>query len=717
MKLTIFRAWKFSHALALLFAVNILFVGCGGNSPSGNQTNNPTPTISSLSPASLPVGSAPQALSINGSGFLASSSVSFNGSSRTATYMNSSQLTIALTSSDLSTAGAFAVIVSNPAPGGGASNAVNFKVTQKIAIQGKVEGGEQAIVGAQVYLYAAGTTGTGSAGYGAKAISLLDAPGYVSTGNDGSFAANYDLAACQSAQDLVYIISVGGSSGSAGNNPATILMSALGNCANLTTNTYVTVNEVTTVGSVYALQQFMNSTAGNYNVGTSSTNVTGLRNAFLAVSNLVNTNTGTALAATPNGNGAVPQKEIDSLADIIATCVNSAAGSGTCDNLFANAIPPGGTAPADTLHALLDIAQNPGNNVSALFGLQLGNATFAPALTEMPNDWTVAIAYSGGGLNRPYFVAVDASGNLWVPNENGESLSEFNTLGVSLQGSSGINIATEGPSIPTGLAIDPFGNIWVSGFGSPGIEKFSRTGTYLSTVTWSCSANNIAIDASGDIYGAGTGSDFVCKYSAGGTVSSVQWGGIGTIVAVDAAGNVWVPSYLPVSMGEFNSSLSMVNGEPSTGWSDPLGGSMWALAVDAQGNIWAPNDLGSASVTEISPSGSVLSGGSYPIANNSAAIAIDGNDSVWTANVDGSITHLAHDGTVLSPSTGYQASGPNVELGLAVDSSGNIWTAGINNTNPINDYYLVEWVGVAGPVATPLVQNLVNNPTTIGQRP
>jgi len=45
-----------------------------------------------------------------------------------------------------------------------------------------------------------------------------------------------------------------------------------------------------------------------------------------------------------------------------------------------------------------------------------------------------------------------------------------------------------------------------------------------------------------------------------------------------------------------------------------------------------------------------------------------------------------------------------------VDASGNIWTSDVNN-------YLVEWVGLAAPVATPLVQNLVNNPTTIGQRP
>ena len=718
MKVSNFRIAYSLNVLVLCLGILVLLEGCGGNSSSGNQTtNNPMPAIASLSPTSLTVGSAPQSLTINGSGFLASSSVTFHGISRAATYVSSSQLTITLTSTDLSTAASDPVVVSNPAPGGGTSAAVNFNVTSKIAIQGKVGGDNQPIAGAEVYLYAAGSTGTGSTGYGANATSLLDAPGYVATGSDGSFTGNYDLSACQSAQDLVYIIAIGGSSGGVGNNPATVLMSALGNCASLNSNTYALVNEVTTVASVYALQQFMNTVADNYSVGTSSTNLIGLKNAFLTVTNLVNSSTGTALATTPSGNGAVPQTKIDSLANVLAACVNSAGGSSACSSLFANAKPPSGAAPADTLHAILDIAQNPGNNVATLYDMSASQAPFAPVLTGVPNDWTLAVVYTGGGLNLPFHVAVDTSGNVWVPNENGDSVSEFNTLGVSLQGSSGIGIATEDPSTPTGLAIDPSGNVWVSGFGSTGLAKFTSTGSYLSTVTWNCSADNIAIDASGNVYGAGTESNFVCKYSAGGVASAIQWGGEGTIPAVDGSGHVWVPSFLPLSIGEFDSSLSMVPGEPFTGWSDPKGGSMYAAAIDAQGNVWAANNTDTALVTELSPSGTVLSGNGYTIPDNASDIAIDGNDTVWTANVNGSISHLAQSGAPISPSTGYQAFGVTQQLGLAVDASGNIWTAGINNSNPILDYYLVEWVGTAAPVATPLVQNLVNHPTTIGQRP
>jgi N-acetylneuraminic acid mutarotase len=92
--------------------------------------NNPVPTITSpLLPSSLPAGSAAQTLTINGTGFLSSSTVMFNGISHAATFVSTTQLTILLTSPDLSTAGTYPVVVTNPAPGGGASSPVSFTVT------------------------------------------------------------------------------------------------------------------------------------------------------------------------------------------------------------------------------------------------------------------------------------------------------------------------------------------------------------------------------------------------------------------------------------------------------------------------------------------------------------------------------------------------------------------------------------------------------------
>ena len=99
--------------------------------------SNPVPTIKSLLPASLPTGSPAQILTIDGTGFLPASTVAFNGAVHAATFISASQLTISLTSADLAKAGTYPVFVTNPAPGGGASAAVNFSVTPKAANGGE----------------------------------------------------------------------------------------------------------------------------------------------------------------------------------------------------------------------------------------------------------------------------------------------------------------------------------------------------------------------------------------------------------------------------------------------------------------------------------------------------------------------------------------------------------------------------------------------------
>lgn len=102
----------------------LLLAGCGTSS-------NPMPSVSSLSPASLAVGSAAQTLTINGANFLATSAVTYNGIAHAATYISPSQLTIPLSASDLYALGSYPVVVSDPAPGGGASSQVSLQIYGK----------------------------------------------------------------------------------------------------------------------------------------------------------------------------------------------------------------------------------------------------------------------------------------------------------------------------------------------------------------------------------------------------------------------------------------------------------------------------------------------------------------------------------------------------------------------------------------------------------
>jgi thermitase len=104
----------------------------GGSSNSVNFTvrsSNPVPTISSLSPSSATVGAATQTLTINGTGFFSSSTVTYNGVLHTPTFVSSTRLTISLSALDQATVGIYPVVVINPAPGGGSSNSFNFTVS------------------------------------------------------------------------------------------------------------------------------------------------------------------------------------------------------------------------------------------------------------------------------------------------------------------------------------------------------------------------------------------------------------------------------------------------------------------------------------------------------------------------------------------------------------------------------------------------------------
>jgi hypothetical protein len=89
---------------------------------------NPVATVTTLTPSSATAGDPALTLTVNGTSFVSGAVVQWNGTARTTTFVNSTQLTAAITAADLATAGIVPVTVVNPAPGGGPSNAVNFTI-------------------------------------------------------------------------------------------------------------------------------------------------------------------------------------------------------------------------------------------------------------------------------------------------------------------------------------------------------------------------------------------------------------------------------------------------------------------------------------------------------------------------------------------------------------------------------------------------------------
>ncbi len=99
----------------------------------------PVPSILSISPNSVSAGSAGFTLDVSGpSVFNASSVVEWNGSPRPTTLYASSQLEVQISASDVANIGYAQITVTNPGPGGGTSNVVEFQILYQPIIVNQV---------------------------------------------------------------------------------------------------------------------------------------------------------------------------------------------------------------------------------------------------------------------------------------------------------------------------------------------------------------------------------------------------------------------------------------------------------------------------------------------------------------------------------------------------------------------------------------------------
>jgi hypothetical protein len=577
------------------------------------------------------------------------------------------------------------------------------------------------VAGAHVYLFAANT-----AGYGQPSLSLVSATetgtsdqvgAYVETSYTGSFSLT-GYYSCSSGQQL-YLYVLGGNAG-VGANAASGLMAAIGNCPSSSgPGTVVTVNEVSTIAAAYALAGYAVDATHVSSSGTALAKV-GVANAFANAANLATLSTGVGLSQTPAGNGAVPIAEIDTLANALAGCINTGT---NCGPLLGDATSDGtknGTVPTDTATAAINIAHNPGANVTALYGLA-STAVFTPTLTVAPNDWTVGLSFTGGGLNGPAGVAIDGYGDAWIANGSGNSVIELSHLGGVLSGTGGY--AAGGINGPAGIAIDESGNVWIANAGNNSVSRLSNTGTPVSGSPYSGGGlnrgKNIAVDGSGNAWVANYNGNSVTEISSVGVVSPgspITGGGLdGPLgIAIDGSNNAWIANQQNNSVSAVAASGTLesgANGYTGSGLNEP-----YALAIDGIGDVWVANILGN-SVTELNNVGTVISrGNGYTGGGLNApdAIAIDGASDVWIANggagtlgsPSGSITEVA-DGVVISPTAGY-LDGLNAPSGIALDGSGDVWISNSGSST------VTELIGAATPVVTPIAAGLPATPTANG---
>lgn len=97
-----------------------------------NPRQSPVPTITSISPTVADVGSSTVTVTITGTGFVTQSVVEINGTNVATTVNSATSIQVTLSASDLTTAGPLPIVVLNPPPGGGASNAYYLNLQNPI---------------------------------------------------------------------------------------------------------------------------------------------------------------------------------------------------------------------------------------------------------------------------------------------------------------------------------------------------------------------------------------------------------------------------------------------------------------------------------------------------------------------------------------------------------------------------------------------------------
>lgn len=602
-------------------------------------------------------------------------------------------------------------------------------LVQGVPIRGEVHGGYQPLTGAHIYVMGAGGTGYGSAspslltqGDGTDAIGT-----YVLTTSGGGFNITGDYSCLPGQQ--VYLLATGGNPGLTPvnySNSAATLMSALGNCPSSGSFAgqvfFITVNEVSTVAMAYALAGFA---VDPTHVGSAATALskTGLVNAFANIPNMAAQAYGQSYAMTPavagytgglSANGTVPRTKINTLADVAAGCVNSTGPtSAACTAFFTNTKNAAGTAPVDVSTALINLAHNPANTFNFVT-LVPATAPFQPTLTVAPTDWTLSIQYTTPNTSHPGKPAVDAAGNVWIPNIGNTSLTELSPQGVVFSGTAGFT--GSGLNAGTAAAIDGLGNIWVSNYVTSGIvSEFNSNGTQasFSGFTTPDSYNyDVIIAEVNEWFGGFSGTSAL---STGGAIAYTDTASTRNVgVAADTLDNIWTTDY---NNNLINVIYTNGNGRSTRQFSFASLNKPAGIAIDAANNLWIAS-AGTSVVSKTTTTTNFF--GAPTIGTNTVYTGggifqpyhteIDGAGNVWIGNSNGSISGLSTGGTALSPATGlatpsttaysaaaaaYKSFFPASAIyGLAIAGSGDIWATDIDGS-------IYQFIGVGTPTATP----------------
>lgn len=346
------------------------------------------------------------------------------------------------------------------------------------------------------------------------------------------------------------------------------------------------------------------------------------------------------------------------------------------------------------------------NSTRMLAGCLLAAGLITPCLQSQNLAFTTIAGGSQGsadGLNAnasfytPTGVAVDGSGDLFVADQNNNSIRQISPRGTNwivttiaggvLGNLDGSNTSARFSS-PTGIALDSMTNLYVADQFNHTLRKITPLGTnwVVSTIAGqpgvfgTNDGSNagarfhnpigVAVDGANNIFVADEFDNAIRKITPAGTnwiVTTIAGGASGTTpffdpagVAVDANGRVFVAD-------QFNNAIGLIT---------PVGANWVVTTIAGQSTAGFANGLGSNALFD-APVG----------------VAVDANEHVYVADLfNEAIRELAPSGTnweISTPGGGSQGSNNgtganasfNLPFGVAVDAYGDVFVADSENNS------------------------------------
>lgn len=428
----------------------------------------------------------------------------------------------------------------------------------------------------------------------------------------------------------------------------------------------VTINELTTVASAYAMAQFFqnNLVAGK---------ILQLQIAAGMAENLVAAQTGAlspVIQASPNADETNTRRALGSLANMLAACVQASPNS--CTTLFALAPSWQGVAPTTTLQAMVNIARNPGANVSALFTLSQTAIVsgYGPSLTTLQGPasidplqkldaWTLAVKVNATGsascpFGGPGNLVFDQNGYAWITNNVVQGTTGSTNCQIVLkpngQPADGANRTPRSPITGGGIlgqgfgiGIDTRGHIWSGNFGWGGVNpigsvsEFTATGTAVSPaggyVVGTNQVQGTISDQQNNIWLASYENSAIIVLRDGNPASAFPaYTDANTHpfdIRIANDGSAWVTYTTSSTVSKFTlgaSALTLQFTRPIGAGERPKG-----IALDSQGNAWV-GAASSSAVYAFSPTGTPLGVFSGQGLDGPWGVSVDAKDNVWVAN-------------------------------------------------------------------------------------